>query len=87
MCNILNIISSPEHPIVLLLSWFELHNPKIDWRKREIKYYQQNNMKPQAFTHRISTISLHPLRKEGRKEEMFFICSISETFPNVVEEK
>ena len=23
---------SPEHPIVLGLPWFELHNPRIDWR-------------------------------------------------------
>jgi hypothetical protein len=26
-----NIISSPEHPIILGLPWFELHNPSIDW--------------------------------------------------------
>ena len=32
-----NIIRSPEHPIVLGLPWFELHNPRIDWRKREIR--------------------------------------------------
>ena len=25
-----NIIRSPEHPIVLGLPWFELHNPQID---------------------------------------------------------
>ena len=31
-----NIISIPEHPIVLGLPWFELHNPDIDWRTREI---------------------------------------------------
>ena len=31
-----NIIRSLEHPIVLVLPWFELHNPQIDWRKREI---------------------------------------------------
>ena len=31
-----NIISSPEHPIVLGLPWFELHNPAIDWRTREV---------------------------------------------------
>ena len=29
----LNIIHSLEHPIVLGLPWFELHNPQIDWRK------------------------------------------------------
>jgi hypothetical protein len=32
-----NIIYSPEHPIVLGLPWFDLYNPKIDWRKREIQ--------------------------------------------------
>ena len=32
-----NIISIPEHPIVLGLPWFELHNPDIDWRTREIR--------------------------------------------------
>ena len=31
-----NIIRSPEHPIVLGLPWFELHNPGIDWRRLEI---------------------------------------------------
>jgi hypothetical protein len=25
-----NIICNPEHPIVLGLPWFELHNPRID---------------------------------------------------------
>ena len=35
-----NIISIPEHPIVLGLPWFELHNPNIDWRTREILYRQ-----------------------------------------------
>ena len=41
-----NIISILEHPIVLGLLWFEQHNPKIEWRKRKIKYHQQDNMKP-----------------------------------------
>ena len=35
-----NIISIPEHPIVLGLLWFELHNPDIDWRTREIRFRQ-----------------------------------------------
>ena len=41
-----NIISSPEHPIILGLPWFKLHNPKINRRMREIKY-----RKSQASTH------------------------------------
>ena len=32
-----NIISSPEHSLVLGFPWFELHNPTIDWRKRTIE--------------------------------------------------
>jgi hypothetical protein len=34
-CNIsFNIIASPEHPIILGLPWFELHNPEIDWESK-----------------------------------------------------
>ena len=39
----LNIISSPEHPIVLGFPGFELHNPKIDWKKHEIIDSRDNN--------------------------------------------
>ncbi len=28
---VLNIISTPHHPIILGLSWLEAHNPIIDW--------------------------------------------------------
>jgi hypothetical protein len=55
-----NIISIPELP------WFELHNPNIDWRTREIRCQQIR-----GSTQKIATISLHQLREEGRKEEMF----------------
>ena len=61
-----NIISSPKHPIVLGLPWFELHNPEIDWRTMEIRCRQ-----PPRCTHRISTISLQQLREKGHKEPMF----------------
>ena len=61
-----NIISSPEHPIVLGLPWFKLHNLEIDWTMREIKY-----RKYQGSAHRISIILLHQLHKEGQKEPMF----------------
>ena len=33
----LNINRSLEHPLVLGLPWFELHNPKIDWMKSKIE--------------------------------------------------
>ena len=48
-----NIISIPEHPIVLGLPWFELHNPDIDWITREIRHRQTR-----GSTHKIATISL-----------------------------
>ena len=61
-----NIISSLEHPIVLGLPWFKLHNLNIDWRTREIRYRQS-----WESTHKIPTIWLHQLREEGHKESMF----------------
>ena len=61
-----NLISLLEHPIVLGLPWFELHNPEIDCSTREIRYRQ-----PRESTHQISTILLHQLLEEGRKEPMF----------------
>ena len=63
-----NIISSLEHPIVLGLPWFKLHNPDIDWRTRAMRYQQ-----PRGSTHKISTISLHHLREGGHKESMFVL--------------
>ena len=39
-----NMISIPEHPIVLGLPWFELHNPDIDWGTREIWCRQQEKV-------------------------------------------
>jgi hypothetical protein len=29
---VLNIISTPHHPIILGIPWLEAHNPIIDWR-------------------------------------------------------
>ena len=71
-----NIISSPEHSLVLGLPWFELHNPNIDWRKRSIEDIKVDSVPLKASTkdmelHKISTISLHQLHEEGRKEDMF----------------
>ena len=76
-----NIISSPEHPIVLGLPWFELHNPDIDWRTREVRYRQL-----QESTHRVSTISLHQLHEEGHKEAMFLFAISVHPSSNIKEE-
>jgi transposase InsO family protein len=34
----LNVISSPHAPVILGLSWLELHNPDIDWERRTVKF-------------------------------------------------
>ena len=87
-----NIIHSPEHPIVLGLPWFELHNPQIDWRKRVILESKKNHISnfpiaynPNLECHQISTISLENLRKEGQKEEMFIFAII--TMPTPTQQK
>jgi hypothetical protein len=81
-----NIISSLEYLIVLGLPWFELHNPNIDWRKREIKESRvitqhhsprllvttTSNLKPKQ----VSTISLQRLYQEGREEDIFVLMDL-----------
>jgi hypothetical protein len=74
-----NIISSPEHRIVLRLHWFEVHNPSIDWRTREIGgrnliNVQAHILEPKPQPHKISTISLKELSREGQEEEMFLFA-------------
>ena len=71
-----NIINSAEHFRVVGFPWFELHNPTIDWRKRAIEkimvqseFLKNPTRDPRFLT--ISTISIHPLREEGGKEDMF----------------
>ena len=63
------------------LPWFELHNPDIDWRTREVRYRQL-----QESTHRVSTISLHQLREEGHKEAMFLFAISVHPSSNIKEE-
>ena len=73
-----NIIRSPEHPLVLGLPWFELHNPKIDWMKRTIEESQKKRIELASLksppldtrSHMISTISLRQLYKEGGNKDM-----------------
>ena len=84
-----NIISSPEHPIVLGLPWFELHNPKIDWKKREIIDSRDNNNSRLITTstskltpRHISTISLQRLREEARVEDMLLFAVVINPISN-----
>ena len=77
-----NIISSPEHSLVLGLPWFELHNPTIDWRKRTIEEITVQSESRQIPTRdmgsqKIPTISIPQLREEGRKEDMFLFAVLA----------
>ena len=77
-----NIISSPEHSLVLGLPWFELHNPTIDWRKRTIEEVTVQSKSLEAPTKdlgspTISTISIHQLREDGRKEDMMVFAVLA----------
>jgi hypothetical protein len=38
---VLNIISTPHHPVILGLPWLEMHNPIIDWRSRTLTFSTQ----------------------------------------------
>ena len=73
-----NIISSPEHPVILGLPWFELHNPEIDWKNRAINDFPLKSESKCLVTtnrdskpHQISLVSLRKLREEGQTNEMF----------------
>jgi hypothetical protein len=79
-----NVIHSTEQPIILGLPWFELHNPKIDWRKRTINKLHRDHtsttlgvLKSSAQPCQILTISLQELREEGRNEEMFVFVVVA----------
>ncbi len=47
---VLNIISTPHHPIILGLLWLEAHNPIIDWQSRTLTFSTQRctSQEPQA---------------------------------------
>ncbi len=47
---VLNIISTPHHPVILGPPWLEVHNPIIDWRSRTLTFSTQRctSQEPQA---------------------------------------
>ncbi len=54
---ILNIISTPHHPVILGLPWLEAHNPIINWRSRTLTFSTQwcTSQKPQAHKNTLSS--------------------------------
>jgi hypothetical protein len=47
---VLNIITTPNHPVILGLPWLEAHNLIIDWQSRTLTFSTQRctSQKPQA---------------------------------------
>jgi hypothetical protein len=47
---VLNIISTPHHPVILGMPWLEAHNLIIDWRSKTFTFSTQRctSQEPQA---------------------------------------
>ncbi len=54
---VLNIISTPHHPIIFGLLWLEAHNPIIDWRSRTLTFSAQRctSQEPHALKNTLSS--------------------------------
>jgi hypothetical protein len=62
---VLNIISTPHHPIILGLPWLEAHNPIIDWRSRTLTFSAQRctSQEPHAQKNTLSSPAKNPVVK------------------------
>ncbi len=60
---VLNIISTPHHPIILGLPWLETHNPIIDWRSRTLTFSAQRctSEEPHAQKSTLSSPAKNPV--------------------------
>ncbi len=54
---VLNIISTPHHPIILGLPWLEAHNPIIDWWSKTLTFSAQRctSQEPHAQKNTLSS--------------------------------
>ncbi len=66
---VLNIISTPHHPIILGLPWLEAHNPIIDWQSRTLTFNAQQctSQEPQAQTNTLSSLAKNLVVKNPKK--------------------
>jgi hypothetical protein len=66
---ILNIISTPHHPIILGLPWLEAHNPIIDWRSRTLTFNAQQctSQEPHAQKNTLSSPAKNPVVKNPKR--------------------
>ncbi len=66
---VLNIISTPHHPIILGLFWLEAHNPIIDWRSRTLTFSAQRCTSQEPHTHKntLSSPTKNPVVKNPKR--------------------
>jgi hypothetical protein len=66
---VLNIISTPHHPIILGLPWLEAHNPIIDWRSRTLTFNAQwcTFQELQAQKNTLSSPAKNPVVKNPKR--------------------
>ncbi len=66
---ILNIISTPHHPIILGLPWLEAHNPIIDWRSRTLTFSAQRCtfQEPHAQKNTLSSLAKNLVVKNPKR--------------------
>ncbi len=66
---VLNIISTPHHPIILGLPWLEAHNPIIDWRSRTLTFSAQRctSQEPHVQKNTLSRPAKNPVVKNPKR--------------------
>jgi hypothetical protein len=66
---VLNIISTPHHPIILGLLWLEAHNPIIDWQSRTLTFNAQRctSQEPHAQKNTLSSPAKNPVVKNPKR--------------------
>ncbi len=65
---VFNIISTLHHPVILGLSWLEVHNPIIDWRSKTLTFSTQwcTSQEPQAQKNTLSSLAKNPIVKNPK---------------------
>jgi hypothetical protein len=66
---VLNIISTPHHPVNLGLPWLEAHNPIIDWRSRTLTFSTQRctSQEPQTQENTLSSPAKNHVVKNPKR--------------------
>ncbi len=66
---VLNIISTPHHPIILGLPWLEAQNLIIDWQSRTLTFNAQRCtfQEPHAQKNTLSSLAKNPVVKNPKR--------------------